>query len=115
MRFDRPKGMTRFKHHRQIDLLWKRQDGLCHWCGCKMVRLEPMPKRKFFPDNACTLDHLEDRFNPRRGRKRGRRHVLACRACNQERGRESERQAGLKELRRRSRFHTKPQQQSTEG
>ena len=94
--------MTRFKHHRQIDLLWNRQDGLCFWCGCKMVRLEPQAKRKQFPDNACTLDHLDDKFDPERGKKTGRRRVLACRKCNQDRGRESERRAGIAELRRRA-------------
>lgn len=73
--------------------LYGHQFGKCHWCSCKMV-LFPTDGIQKLPDNFATIDHLRDRFNPHRlvqpvgGEQRW---VLACKRCNEARGRASER------------------------
>jgi len=76
------------RRRRQIVRLFKQQKGLCHWCkrpmlapgtyvGVKGVRM---------PDDVCTLDHLDSRLNPLRGKLNGCvRRVAACAKCNGER------------------------------
>lgn len=62
-----------------------RADPHCFWCGC-LVRLN-VPHGT--PDLA-TVDHLYSRFHPARKENHKRQdrvlHVLACFACNHERG-----------------------------
>lgn len=66
----------------------------CHWCKRQTVLLPPDGKRKLFPPNAATRDHLRSRFNLGRSEPVRRypeyRVVLACRECNQRRCREEE-------------------------
>lgn len=84
--------------------LFHEQGGKCYWCRCQMV----LPKGfiKYPPPNQATIDHLDDRFSELRGTLGGQeRTVVACRKCNNKRGRESEMQAPIEELRRRSKNH----------
>ena len=87
-------GNARLK--RQRDKLFIRQQGKCHWCGEQMTNA-PTGVGKI-PDNQATLEHLDDRFSPLRGKRRGRRHVAACKSCNQIRGRESEKSQPIEVL-----------------
>jgi hypothetical protein len=77
-------GSTR-TFRRQREALW-RKDPHCHWCGCLTILWKSSPKNKVMPHNAATLDHLDSRMSPERGKHPGeRRHVLACYRCNQDR------------------------------
>lgn len=74
------------KDKRRRARLWEANPH-CHWCGTLTV-LPPADgdsKRKHFPPNEATLDHLRPRGDPTRTvppRNRERRLVLACRSCN---------------------------------
>ncbi len=88
--------------------LFRRQNGRCHWCECDLVLSPPGKHVKKQPPNLGTIDHLRDRFDPaRRERNRHgeRRLVLACLACNNRRGAESQAAVGKDELRRRSGYY----------
>lgn len=56
------------------------QDPHCFWCG-KLVVLTLAKQR-----NAATLDHLYSRLHPSRRDNGIAQTVLACRACNIQRG-----------------------------
>jgi len=94
--------MGRERIKRQKQRLFIEQDGRCYYCGCEMVMPEGHTKRQ--PANLATLEHLDDRFSPLRGKMFGqRRHVLACVTCNGQRGRAREIEVGIEVLRERSR------------
>lgn len=75
-------GKKRSDH---LKKLWRR-DPHCHWCGRLTELLERDPKRKYFPPESATRDHLRSRFDPTRQEPcvpyREFRIVLACRECN---------------------------------
>lgn len=78
------------KFWRQRNRLWHINPN-CHWCGCKTVLLpkEGRPRYEPMPKNAATIDHLYHKWDQRRKRSHPvdePRHVLACWACNGERG-----------------------------
>jgi hypothetical protein len=75
--------------------LWGEQGGLCHWCHRPMLLLEEYPTNGVLPDAAATIDHLYDRFHPKRRKPVAgeKRHVLAHFICNHERGRKTEARA----------------------
>jgi hypothetical protein len=86
----------REKFKRQIRRLYERQNGKCHWCGNEMkppgTFIPASGKRP--PPDLCTMEHLDDRWDPMRGKYPGQfRRVAACLACNN--GRNT---ARLKEL-----------------
>lgn len=82
--------------------LFKLQNGLCYWCHSPIVLVLKV-HIKHRPWNFATLDHLDDRFSPERGKHSGElRRVLSCRRCNESRGRESEKSQPLEELQKRS-------------
>ena len=88
----------------QKERLWLKNP-YCHWCGCLTVLLPPESKRKYFPSNMATIDHVRSRLHPARREPvygEERRHVLACRQCNQRRCDEEQKQLSIEELRRRS-------------
>lgn len=105
------KKLTRSqKKLRQLRWLFARQGGLCHWCEVVM-----QPPGTFKPKNGvptpprlCTLEHLDDRFSPDRGKRVGEfRRVAACHACNHARGLASQAAQPIEVLRARS-GHTPP-------
>lgn len=66
--------------------IWHQQRGLCFYCGqpCAFIAWD-MPKGRPHPQNLATLDHIIPLahggiFDPYQN------CVVACRACNQERG-----------------------------
>jgi len=62
-----------------------KRDPDCHWCRKPTVLMRVHTKETV--RNRATLDHLDDRFEPRRGRyKQQERTVLACWDCNHKRG-----------------------------
>lgn len=70
--------------------LFQRQKGRCHWCGSRM--LEPRKAMEWGetpqPPNLCTLDHIDYRLWPERGKHPWKlRKVAACWDCNQIRSR----------------------------
>jgi hypothetical protein len=87
---------------RQLAFLFEAQHGLCAWCQRPMILLDgTAPRHKPYPKNGATIDHLEDRFSPDRGKFHGTntyRHVAACSECNGRRGAESQRAVGKEEL-----------------
>lgn len=88
---------------RKFDVLLEEQAGRCHWCECKVVRLSALDKstivmeRHYFvvwrlPDGRTTqamiasLDHVIPAS--RGGPDALHNLVVACKKCNEERGRE---------------------------
>ena len=68
--------------------LYHAQEGLCHWCGVKMIYLKKIPPRDTRPE-MCTVDHLYARGNPKRyenPRPGEKKWVAACLKCNGDRG-----------------------------
>lgn len=54
-------------------------------------------------DNVATLEHLDDKFNDKRGTfHHVKRVVLACNKCNHEKGKKNMMDQGIEELRRRA-------------
>lgn len=85
--------------------LWVRQQGKCYHCGALMVIRNLGPRPDYIPADLATIDHLDSRWNPERGKHPNKsRRVLACARCNWERGRAEERAQPIEELRRRSRM-----------
>lgn len=89
---------------RQRTLLWRQQNGLCHWCN-QPTRLLKLNGGKV-PDDAATIDHLDSRLNPERGKHKGElRHVMACSKCNQQRARQEELATPIEVIRERAQRH----------
>lgn len=81
--------------------MFAKQEGLCHWCNGPMVLLHGVCT--YPPKNLATIDHLDSRLSPERGKHSGKlRKVAACWECNNKRAAAEERSLGLPELRRRS-------------
>jgi hypothetical protein len=92
------------KRRRQLQRLFNEQGGLCFYCRQAMVITPHGPGKKVDPRKATT-EHLDDRFNPVRGKHGGSgavRHVAACYECNFERGRESQASQPIELLRERA-------------
>lgn len=84
------------------DRLW-RENPNCFYCG--RVTQKPNPFGGYNPPNACTLEHLYSRYNPKRyslAKPNEERTVISCRACNEKMGREETLQQPIEELRARS-------------
>lgn len=83
--------MTRQTRERRERLF--RKHPYCFWCSRRLVHPRAYTDyRGQRPDNMATLDHLDDRCSPLRGAFTNSKHertVLACRECNERRGRES--------------------------
>ena len=75
--------MSHEKRRRRLAKLHQR-DPHCHWCRQPTVFLRIHTKHTI--RNRATFDHLDDRFDPMRGRLHGQeRSVLACWDCNHKR------------------------------
>ena len=72
---------------RRRELACREQNWLCYYCGLKMTKpRQRQHKGCSHRDDEATLEHLDDRFDPARGTRRGEiRRVAACRKCNQDR------------------------------
>lgn len=82
---NQPSRFAQYKR-RARQALWRNQRGLCFYCRqpCALFTSD-LPKGRPHPENAATLDHIiplakGGTFNPYRN------CVVACRACNRERG-----------------------------
>jgi len=64
------------------------------------MRLLKMPAQaKVMPHDLCTLEHLDDRYSPERGKHFGEiRVVAACWLCNHEQNKKREKEVGLEVL-----------------
>lgn len=74
---------------KQRHRLWQ-ENPHCHWCGRLTLLVEGSGKNRGagFPADAATVEHLRDRWDPRRQERiqpGERRHVIACRECNNRR------------------------------
>lgn len=88
-----------WKKHKR-DRLMRKQSGLCYYCRCKMIVMPPTHRGRL-PDDAATIEHLDDRYSPERGKHFGEyRIVLACNRCNNERNKAREKEVGAAELTR---------------
>lgn len=73
--------------------LYNEQEGKCYYCF-KLMRLMPSGYIGALPPDACTREHLDDKYSPERGKHKGeRRIVAACHKCNA--GRAAERTNAL--------------------
>lgn len=92
--------MNKARKDRKRRRLYDLQKGKCYYCGCRMRILQ---RRGTPPKDMATFEHLDSKLNPERGQHPGeRRVVLACFACNQERGTEEVAALPLAEKHRRS-------------
>lgn len=92
------------KRRKQRIGLFLKQKGKCHWCQCEMLLAYGHLKKQ--PANLATIDHLDDRFSPERGKHYGEyRRVLACAQCNFDRGKSSQAAQPIEVLRNRSQQH----------
>lgn len=79
---------TNERKRRQKAALYWHQSGLCYYCAVPVL-LKEWPRRLRQPDHLATLEHLDHKFSPERGRHQGEyRRVLACRRCNEIKGRQ---------------------------
>ena len=86
---------------RRRQKIMRHQGGLCFYCNQPMVvdgyGVEPRPP------NQATFEHLDDKFDRARTViSTGRRVVLACHKCNNERNEARQKGIGIDELRERS-------------
>lgn len=73
--------------------LFHKQEGKCYWCELPMLLIKPPAKMEKPIRNMCTLDHLDDRFSPERGKHGGElRTVAACWQCNWNRNKQREKE-----------------------
>jgi|2_EtaG_2_1085320.scaffolds.fasta_scaffold12574_5 hypothetical protein len=104
------------KKRRRLNL-WD-TDPSCYWCGIETVMPpDGISSRGDIPDNEATIDHLRTKFDSTRldpNHSNEERTVLSCRKCNWERGRESEKEAGIEELRRRSQLVPKKKRKTND-
>ncbi len=71
--------MKENKRRRRAEL-WKKSKGLCKWCG--VVTVMEYGMKGTVPANQATLQHLDIKGNPLRGKMGGQeRTVLACYRC----------------------------------
>lgn len=77
----------RVRYLRRRARLFERQGGKCFWCA-RPMSTTAQERGARPPDNMLTLDHLDDRLDPMRGKRPGERTVAACWECNQRRCRE---------------------------
>lgn len=98
--------MTASRNQKKRKWLFRHQRGLCHWCK-KPMRLLTLPKQnKEIIRDLCTLDHLDDRYDPQRGQFSGeRRIVAACWQCNFERNEKRQKELPREVLWERSRSY----------
>lgn len=76
-------GTQRIKMRR--DKLYAIQEGKCYWCHRFMIPTWQHSGGKQ-PNALCTIDHLDEKFTPYRGKyKNISRTVAACFECNQKR------------------------------
>lgn len=90
---------------RQLVGLWHKQNGHCKWCFRRMIFPTGEPPVKGVPplNMSCTLDHLDCRLSPDRGRHPygDKRRVASCWICNNRRGAMQEAQLTREEFDRR--------------
>jgi len=68
---------------------FRRQNGLCWWCGELAVLLLLVPPKYRWKGNEATIEHLDSRLSGERGTKSGqRRRVMAHSKCNEERAKQ---------------------------
>jgi hypothetical protein len=90
-----------YKQRRRAELFGE-QSSLCFWCEEPMLLLSRYPINGILPPNACTIDHLRTRDNPRRTepvQPGEQRIVAACFACNQDRDRARQKTGLYREMR----------------
>ncbi|MBI5255410.1 MAG: hypothetical protein HY855_02845 [Burkholderiales bacterium] len=75
--------------------LCEQQRWRCYYCNGTM-RWIVQTAGGALPPDAATIEHLDDRFSPRRGTLSGqKRRVAACYACNQARARYRQQQVNM--------------------
>lgn len=75
------------------------QNGLCYWCEqpTRLVYRVPPGEQ---PDDVATLEHLDDKLEPMRGKRahEGPRIVMACHGCNNRRAKKRVASLPIEEL-----------------
>lgn len=81
--------------------LFNEQDGRCHWCDGQMALMK-LGELDKVPNDYATFEHLDDRNGSQRGKftnvLNAQRVVLACKVCNEIKGKESEARRGRASL-----------------
>jgi len=83
-------GSTSGERKRQyLEGQFRRQNGLCWWCGELAVLLLLAPPKYRWNGNEATIEHLDSKLSGERGTKKGqRRRVMAHSKCNEERAKQ---------------------------
>lgn len=78
---------------KELTLLLINQDNHCHYCGTEVylypeIRSRLLNKGEIYPSNMATIEHLYDRYDPRRYQmyENNEDKVLCCYKCNHNRG-----------------------------
>lgn len=82
------------KRKRKRAKLWREQEGRCKWCNVPMTHWndyasDPGKRTPEMQKLLATIDHLRDRYDPKRwdgNPNDEKRWVLACWECNHKRG-----------------------------
>ncbi len=104
---------------RQREKLFHAQGRRCYYCHVEMRNdwdtftyiaqngQRKVDPNKQLPENMATLEHLDSRLSPLRGTfpPNVRRHVVACRMCNNRRGIQEQAQLSMEDLHERSQRH----------
>lgn len=92
------------KKQRKRLRMFLRQGGKCHWCGGRMFF--SLGQGGSFHDDEATIEHLDHRYSPERGKHPGEYRLAATHnRCNRDFAKRCEQSVGIDELRRRSRHH----------
>lgn len=99
------RGMKTPKTNRRDRLF--RKHPFCHWCGRRLICPRSLTVNgrlpKGYVPNMATIDHIDSRLSPERGKHPGKvRTVLSCRKCNELRAAAEVERIGIEEERRRS-------------
>lgn len=96
---------TRYLRNRRRKL-WEEYP-YCRFCSVLTVLPEDCPPGKA-PPNQATIEHLDSRYSPERGKMAGERTTLACWKCNNTRNCHEQRRVPIEVRRERSQHKQSP-------
>ncbi len=88
------------KKERRLALMFRKQKGLCYYCGKAMVMTNPDLRNQ--PRSVATIEHLIDRYERPHGKHAVSDTVAACWKCNNQKNAERQKEIPIEERRRKS-------------
>ncbi len=93
---------TNARNRRRKTRRYMEQRGLCWYCQEKMI-LSFRAHGGNQPKRLATMEHLDDKYSGKRGKRQGEiRIVIACKECNESKGRKRTSDRPIYELWKRS-------------